>query len=302
MEHARPATFLAMSDPDPGLRVLDGEMDEVAVHALASGAVAVFSCRSPGRECPNEDSAAVLPFGDGSYVLAVADGLGGGRAGARASALAIETLEAALIEAQREQWMLRTAIMNGIERANEQIRGLGVGACTTLSAVEIADGAIRPYHVGDSMILLFGQRGRLKLQTVAHSPVGFAVEAGLLDESEAMHHKERHLVSNVLGAQDMRIEVGSQLRIAARDTLLLASDGLSDNLRTEEIVALLRTGPLDAACDRLAEVARARMLAPSEGEPSKPDDLTFVAFRVAGATRASGGARSSRARRASPGR
>jgi serine/threonine protein phosphatase PrpC len=77
----------------------------------------------------------------------------------------------------------------------------------------------------------------------------------------------------------MRIEVGSQQPIAPRDTLLLASDGLSDNLRTEEIVALLRTGALDAACDRLAELARARMVAPSEGEPSKPDDLTFVAFR-----------------------
>jgi hypothetical protein len=35
--------------------------------------------------------------------------------------------------------------MNGIERANEAIRALGVGAFTTLSAVEVADGAIRPY-------------------------------------------------------------------------------------------------------------------------------------------------------------
>ena len=275
-------------------------MDEVAVHALASGEVAVFSCRAPGREGPNEDSAALLPFGDGAYVLAVADGLGGSRAGARASALAIEALEAALLEARREQWMLRTAIMNGIERANEAIRGLGVGACTTLSAVAVADGAIRPYHVGDSMILLIGQRGRLKLQTVAHSPVGFAVEAGLLEEGEAMHHEQRHLVSNVLGAPDMRIEVGSQRRIAARDTLLLASDGLSDNLRTEEIAALLRSGPLDAACERLAELARARMVTKSEGEPSKPDDLTFVAFRRATPTSTS--VRSSRARRASPGR
>jgi serine/threonine protein phosphatase PrpC len=84
----------------------------------------------------------------------------------------------------------------------------------------------------------------------------------------------------VLGAPDMRIEVGTQRRIAPRDTLLLASDGLSDNLRTEEIVALLRTGPLDAACERLAEVARARMQAPGAGEPSKPDDLTFVAYRA----------------------
>ena len=112
-----------MADPDPGLRVLDGEMDEVAVHALASGEVAVFSCRSPGREGPNEDSAAVLPFGDGSYVFAVADGLGGNRAGARASSLAIDALEAALLEARREQWPLRSAMMNGIERATRRSAG-----------------------------------------------------------------------------------------------------------------------------------------------------------------------------------
>src|SRR4029450_12711911 len=134
-----------MSDPDPGLRVLDGEMDEVAVHALAFGEVALFSCRSPGRDGPNEDCAAVLPFGDGSYVFAVPDGLGGGRAGARASSLAIDALAAALVEAQREGWPLRTAMMNGIERANESIRGLGVGACTTLSAGGLAEGAVRPY-------------------------------------------------------------------------------------------------------------------------------------------------------------
>src|SRR5687767_13733668 len=99
-----------MSDPDPGLRVLDGQMDEAVIAPLAAGEVAVFSCRSPGREGSNEDCAAVLPFGDGSFVLAVADGLGGGRAGARASALAIDALAAALVEARREQWPLRTAM------------------------------------------------------------------------------------------------------------------------------------------------------------------------------------------------
>jgi serine/threonine protein phosphatase PrpC len=290
-----------MSEPEPALRILDGEMDEVVLHPLASGEVALFSCRAPGGERPNEDCAAVLPFGDDACVIAVADGLGGGRSGARAASLAIEALDSALAEARREEWPLRSGVMNGFERANEAIRGLGVGACTTLAAVEVSEESIRPYHVGDSMILLVGQQGRLKLQTIPHSPVGFAVEAGLLDESEAMHHAERHLVSNVLGVADMRIEVGSQRRLAARDTLLLASDGLSDNLRTEEIIALLRTGPLDAACDRLAELARARMHAPGEGDPSKPDDLTFVAFRRR-AKPARAGARSSRERRSSPAR
>ncbi|MDH3520454.1 MAG: SpoIIE family protein phosphatase, partial [Myxococcales bacterium] len=126
---------------------------------------------------------------------------------------------------------------------------------------------------------LVGQRGKLKLQTIAHSPVGFAVEAGMLDESEAMHHEDRHIVSNMLGAPDMRIEVGSARRLAPRDTLLLASDGLSDNLRTDEIVQRIRTGSLEEGARRLVRAARRRMDAPIEGEPSKPDDLTFVSYR-----------------------
>ena len=116
-----------MSEP-PGLRVLDGEMDEVVVHPLAAARSRCSAAVRRARGGPNEDCAAVLPFGDGSCVLAVADGLGGGRAGARASSLAIDALEAALDEARRERWPLRSAVLNGIERANEAIRGLGVGA------------------------------------------------------------------------------------------------------------------------------------------------------------------------------
>lgn len=269
-----------MSEPGPARRLVGGNMDEPELHALGPGEVALFSCPSPGKDSGNEDAACVLPFGEDACVLAVADGMGGERAGARASALAIESLAAALDEAQREGWMLRTAVLNGFERGHEAIRELGLGAGTTLAAVEIAEGAIRPYHVGDSAILLIGQRGKLKLQSVSHSPVGFALESGMLDEDEAMRHAQRHLVSNVLGAPDMRIEVGSQRTLRARDTLLISSDGLTDNLLTEEIVALLRVGPLAAASARLADLARARMHVPGAGEPSKPDDLTFVAYRA----------------------
>ncbi|MGI9590762.1 MAG: PP2C family protein-serine/threonine phosphatase, partial [Myxococcota bacterium] len=81
-------------------------------------------------------------------------------------------------------------------------------------------------------ILLIGQRGRVKLQTVDHSPVGFAVEAGLLDADAALHHEDRHIISNFVGGADLRIEMGSGLHLAERDTLCLASDGLADNLRT----------------------------------------------------------------------
>lgn len=283
------------------LRVLHGEMGEPELHALGPGEVALFSAGSPGR-AGNEDAVAALPYEDGAWVLAVADGMGGERAGARAAGMAIESLEASLAEARRQGWMLRTAILNGFERGHRAIRELGLGAGTTLAAVEVDGTAIRPYHVGDSAILLIGQRGKLKLQTVSHSPVGFAVEAGWIDEGEAMQHAQRHLVSNVLGAPDMRIEVGSQRQLAPRDTLLLASDGLYDNLLTDEIVALMRSGPLAAASARLADLARTRMHAPAADEPSKPDDLSFVAFRPTRPSEARSGARSSRSRPASPAR
>jgi serine/threonine protein phosphatase PrpC len=124
-----------------------------------------------------------------------------------------------------------------------------------------------------------GQRGRIKFQTIAHSPTGFAVEAGFLDELEAMLHEERHVVSNFLGNNDMRIEVGPPSQLAARDTLILASDGLTDNLHVVEIVETIRKGTLETAVEKLVAMVRKRMLEGDPGLPSKPDDLTVLLLR-----------------------
>ena len=258
----------------------DGAMGDAEVRAIAGGSAAVYSARCPGKESANEDAAALIPVGEAAGVLAVADGLGGLPAGERASVLAVRCLASALKRAEPGDATLRSAILDGFEHANRAVAKLGVGAATTLAVAEIQKGSMRPYHVGDSMILVVGQRGKIKLQTVSHSPVGFAVEAGVLDESEAMHHEDRHIVSNVLGAPDMRIEIGSTIAIAPCDTVLLASDGLFDNLHIAEIVQRLRKGPLALGAQRLAADASRRMSDPEDGLPSKPDDLTFVAFRA----------------------
>jgi serine/threonine protein phosphatase PrpC len=64
------------------------------------------------------------------------------------------------------------------------------------------------------------------------------------------------------------------------DTVIVASDGLFDNLRTPEIVETCRKGQLLAISRTLADTCQERMTkAPAPGEPSKPDDLTFIAFR-----------------------
>jgi serine/threonine protein phosphatase PrpC len=248
------------------------------------GSVAVFTTRSPHKETANEDVAALWPVSSTSGVLAVADGLGGHVGGERASRLATEAIQKSLENAvpstvSGDPVELRAAILNGIEAANDTVRELGTGAATTMALVEIQDRTIRPYHVGDSAILVTGQRGKLKLQTIPHSPIGYAVEAGLMNEEDAIHHEARHVISNVIGSDQMRIEIGPPIEMAPRDTLLLASDGLFDNLLPDEIVEAVRSGPLDEAVGELVMTAQQRMANQSDGVPCKPDDLTVIAYR-----------------------
>ncbi len=261
-------------------RLFSGEERlEGAVFSLAGGEAAVFSTRSPIRGTPNEDSAAVIAMAEDCGVLAVADGLGGAPGGQQASAAAVECVADAVRDAMREGHDARWGILNGFEAANEKVLALGIGAATTLIVVEVSGRAMRAYHVGDSLALVTGQRGKTKLQTIPHSPVGYGVESGLLDENDAMHHEQRHVVSNAIGSSDMRIDVGPPVRLAPRDTVLLASDGLFDNLHMKEIVATVRKGPLRGLARGLAEHALERMKGGSEGDPSKTDDLTFIVFR-----------------------
>ncbi len=259
---------------------LDRHLGEAESVHLAAGRALLFTAPCPDKDGPNEDAAAAIALGEGSGILTVADGFGGHPGGAEAAAIAVRAIAESVHDVDSSVDDLRALIMDGFDRANGSVLGLGIGAATTLAVLEIAGRRVRPYHVGDSEILVVGQRGRLKWRTVSHSPVGYAVQAGLVDEVEAMNHAERHLVSNMVGSADMRIEVGPLLDLAARDTVLMASDGLFDNLVIGDIVEAIRKGPLDRAIARLAGEARTRMSAPGDDQPSKPDDLTIVGYRL----------------------
>ena len=269
-----------------GLLVLDGatEPDQVEV-AVAGGSAVALTRREPNKHTENEDTAAIIPYGPGAAVLVVADGAGGLPAGKRASLTAVTTLAASLQAAMDRTMLLRTAILNGIEAANEAVMALGNGSATTMTVITIEGLIARSYQVGDSEALVVGQRGLVKLQTTAHSPTGFAVEAGFLDHRDALHHAERHLVSNFIGTSDMRIDVGAGVELRPRDTVLVASDGLTDNVHLDEIIERVRKGGLLESATAVASLAGRRMRGGAEGQPSKPDDLSLILFRKPGRAR-----------------
>ncbi len=231
----------------------------------------------------NEDGFFILEVGPQQLVVAVADGLGGHDNGALASQTALQVLADTIQQStDRGDADLRDAILSGFDAANRAVLDLRGNPATTLAVAEIDGRTLRSYHAGDSTILVTSQRSKLKLKTVDHSPVGYSVEAGLIDEVEAMYHEERHIVSNMVGYDGMHIDVGPPLKLAARDTVLLATDGLFDNLHADEIVALIRKGKLTKSTTELIDYCRKRMVDPTDdAEPSKPDDLTVIAVRQA---------------------
>lgn len=259
---------------------LDGvtQPDHLAAE-IGGGSLVAFTAPAPDKTTENEDCVAAIPYGPTAVVLAIADGAGGLPGGRRASQTAIRSLEASLNGAMRETMLLRTAILDGLEAANESVLAVGNGSATTMTIMTIEGLVARSYQVGDSKSMIVGQRGKIRSQTMAHSPTGFAVEAGFLDHRDALHHEDRHIVSNFIGTTDMRIDMSAEVRLQARDTVLLASDGLTDNVHNDEIAELIRKGPLLKALESITSLAARRMSVETIHQPSKPDDLSVILFR-----------------------
>ncbi|OYP28281.1 PP2C family protein-serine/threonine phosphatase [Rhodopirellula sp. MGV] len=253
----------------------ESDMDQPELIDVVGGHVVAFSRTCPGKSEPNDDSALMMSLSANRFVMAVADGVGGAPLGYKASAIAMECLAESLGKLD-EAVDLRPAILDAIERANTEILDLGTGSATTLSIVEVCDRVARGYQVGDSMTIVVGGRGAIKWKSNSHSPVGYAIQSGLIDEEDAMYHDERHLVSNLVGARDMHIEIGPAIQLSARDTIVVGSDGLFDNLHVSEIVSRCRVGRPTDRMNALVRLATDRMHGEDDSLPGKYDDLTVM--------------------------
>jgi serine/threonine protein phosphatase PrpC len=240
------------------------------------GDLFLHSAPAPGKGRPNEDSAAVVAWGGTQGVLAVADGLGGQPGANQASGLLVRALGEM---GQTPGNELGPTLEVTLDEVNRSIMDLGVGAGTTLALVEFSAGGLRSHHVGDSIVTLVDRDGLAKLHTIPHSPVGYAREAGVLTELEALRHPDLHVISNMVGSKSMRVERSDFLPWEPGDTLLVASDGLTDNMLTEEWVEILVSAEPRLAGPALVALAEERMAEGTDTIPGKPDDLTLILYR-----------------------
>jgi protein phosphatase len=186
-------------------------------------------------------------------LFAVADGMGGHAAGEVASLTAVEALKAAFDGHESADGLadaVREANRAVWRRAAEQseLRGMG----TTMTAVALVDDEgeelLAVANVGDSRAYLL-RDGELDQITDDHSLPEEMVRRGELAPEDAAMHPQRHILTRVLG-MDEEIEVDCFRIVPYKgDRVLLASDGLTNELTDDQIASILRrlADPDDAA-------------------------------------------------------
>lgn len=170
-------------------------------------------------------------------LFAVADGMGGHRAGEVASATALEALRAAVASGTGlgDAITSANAAVHGKATGDEDLHGMG----TTLTAVVPDGNGVLVGHVGDSRAYLL-RDGELRQLTTDHSLVEELVREGRLTEEQAAVHPQRSIITRALGVEDdVEVDV-YPVPLLPGDRLLLCSDGLTTMLRPEDISALLR--------------------------------------------------------------
>jgi protein phosphatase len=182
----------------------------------------------------NEDSLAVRP-----PLFAVADGMGGAKAGEVASAVAVEAVEGA-----RESGEPAEAQLAGIVRAaNRRIYDLAVadesrrGMGTTLTLAKVHGDEVSLAHVGDSRAYRM-RDGELAQLTRDHSLVAELERSGQITAEAAEHHPQRSIITRALGPEpDVEVDTYT---LAGRegDVFLICSDGLTSMISDDEVTSI----------------------------------------------------------------
>jgi len=206
-------------------------------------------------------------------LFAIADGMGGARAGEVASGLAAAALQENDVNgtgAERVVALMQAANRSVYERSRRDADVAGMGTTMTVALVE--NGGVTFGHVGDSRAYVL-RDGELEQLTDDHSLVAELVRGGKLSAEEAEHHPQRSVITRALGTDpDVDVDTFTVLGHEG-DVFVLCSDGLTDMVADDEIGAVLseRRESLEDAANELVRRAN---------KAGGQDNITVVAFEL----------------------
>jgi protein phosphatase len=216
----------------------------------------------------NEDAYVVQP-----PLFAIADGMGGPRAGEVAAGLAVESVRANTSggsASERVVDLIQAANRSVYDRsaADPSVSGMG----TTMTVALLDDGVVTIGHVGDSRAYL-ERDGSLEQLTDDHSLVSELVRGGKLSPEEAENHPQRSVITRALGTDpDVDVDVFT-VEPREGDVFLVCSDGLTSMVPDETIAHVIEQhrDDLEGAAKELIRLANS-----AGGE----DNITVIVFAV----------------------
>jgi serine/threonine protein phosphatase PrpC len=203
-----------------------------------------------------------VAVGDRGILLAVADGVGGHKAGEIASALALETLShemESLAQGCPRQTLFKCAVENVNQRVWQEAKTEPRlhGMATTLTAAVICHRRAIIAHVGDSRVY-FLRGGSIQQVTRDQSFVASMVACGALTEAQAELSPFRSTITQAIGLESTVDVALDAVELEKGDMLLLCTDGLSNKVSPEDMVKALALGSPAAAVQELIALANLR--------------------------------------------
>lgn len=213
----------------------------------------------------NEDSVTIIKNLNDEYLLAVADGMGGHKAGEVASSIAINHLTKSFMEMEKLGDKASTVkwLRKEIEDINNEIfeytsthpesKGMG----STLVLAIYSKEYLLFGNIGDSSGFVFKDNELFKI-TKDHTLVNLLVKNGELTEAEAQNHPKKNILMRALGANNP-IEIDIFDVEDEIEGIVLCSDGLTSMLNNTQIEkVLLQEGPLEEKVIKLIRKANIR--------------------------------------------
>lgn len=197
----------------------------------------------------NEDNFAACPE---LNLWVLADGVGGQDAGEVASDITCRVI--------RQELEAGASLEDAIHLAHDSVLGAPVegvgrpGMASTVVALLVHGDTYQVSWVGDSRCYLWSRDHGLDQVSRDHSLIQQLLEEQYINEEEAATHPGRNIVLQAIGQENLQYLHVDSIKDSFEDgqVVLLCSDGLSDYVKHEDIVAALEASDdLDAVADQL---------------------------------------------------
>lgn len=225
-----------------------------------------------------------------SVLAIVSDGIGGHRAGEVAAEIAVEVISQVVAASDGEHPLdtLENAIIQASQAIVKQSEDMedqrGMGA--TCACAWVIGRRLYTATVGDSRVYLLRGDQIYQLST-DHTWIQEAIERGALTPEQAAGHPNAHVIRRYLGSRnpvvpDLRLrmrpgesdeqaQANQGLKLHTDDILFLCSDGLTDLVKDEEILAVMGEMGLEEGLEALTVLANER---------GGHDNITLIAMQV----------------------